>query len=142
MKFWLRLICAAVIVWQVASTLPKPGPVDPVIPVDPVVPVDPAPFPADRLSVLIVEEAQDRYLLPQSQLSIFSAGQVWMNSAGIASKILDPNTEGVNEQPWASAFAVPRDSLPWVVISNGVSGFSGPLPPTVEAFVELVGRFD
>lgn len=142
MKTIVQLIGVALMMFALVSAyVPGPGP-NPIDPVDPVDPVDPAPFPVDELAVLIVEESTERSTLPQAQLDIFTAGQVWMDQNGIEGMILDPDTQGVNMPPWREAFAVPRQSVPWIVISNGRSGTSEPLPQSLEAFKELVGRFD
>jgi len=45
----------------------------------------------------------------------------------------DVSTKNVSKI-WQDAMALPRTSLPWVVISNGISGYSGPLPATVRGW--------
>jgi hypothetical protein len=35
----------------------------------------------------------------------------------------------------------PRRSLPWLIISDGIEGWEGPLPETVAKFTELIGTF-
>lgn len=88
-----------------------------------------APFPADGLRVLVVEETADRGKLPESLLSSM-VSMDWKNIAGSGNwRMLDKDAPITKEEPWVkAAMAVERDSLPWLLISNGNSGYSGPVP--------------
>jgi hypothetical protein len=39
------------------------------------------------------------------------------------------------------AFGRPRQSIPWIVISNGVTGFEGPLPASEAATLDLLKKY-
>lgn len=135
---WVVLVVSLVMYYQGGSV-----PVPPVPPVPPIPPAPPAPFPADGLHVLIVEETAERSRLPKEQLAIFTATDVrtWLD-ANAKYRILDQHAPMVNDlKVWQDAMKVPRQSLPWVVISTGQSGFSGPLPADSKAFLELVGKY-
>ena len=47
----------------------------------------------------------------------------------------DPNNR------WAKALARPRTTLPWLVISNGVTGWEGPLPTSEEEVILAIDSF-
>ena len=54
----------------------------------------------------------------------------------------DPDTPFTNPQHrFAKALARPRTSLPWLIISNGKSGYEGPFPTTVEATLALLKQY-
>lgn len=94
-----------------------------------------APFATDKLSVLIVEQTEDRDDLPPSQVSAIES-TIWREyviSKGGEARVLEPEAKLSNEKPWVPlALAVKREKLPWLVISDGKRGFSGPLPETLE----------
>ena len=94
-----------------------------------------APFPANKLSVLIVEETEDRDDLPTSQVSAIESA-IWREyvlSKGGEARVLEPEAKLSNEEPWvAPALAVKREKLPWLVISDGKRGYSGPLPENLD----------
>lgn len=109
-----------------------------------VIPGGGAPFPAEKICVLIVEETSDRTKLPQAQL-VALIGPEWreaVRSKGGEFRQLDKETDVANDAPWVqAAMRVPRDSLPWVLISNGRSGHSGPLPADAAKLLELLARY-
>jgi hypothetical protein len=41
---------------------------------------------------------------------------------------------------WQSYWKVPRSGLPWVVVGNGRSGFSGPMPATADELLDLLKK--
>jgi hypothetical protein len=56
-------------------------------------------------------------------------------------RIYDADTDVTAEaKVWQDAMAVPRQSLPWLVVSNGRTGFSGPLPADPAAFQAIVNQ--
>lgn len=130
---------------------PKPDEED-----DPEPPPSSAPFPAPGLSVIILREAQEAHLLPPAQRSIFNSAKVigWCTQ----------NCTKLNGQPafriwdddytrpmFANAPAVLTDAYfllleqattrPWIAISDGKRGFSGPLPGTVDETLALLQKF-
>jgi hypothetical protein len=110
----------------------------------------PAPIPAAGLRVLIVFETADATSLPAGQRNVLysQAMRTFLDSKcplGPDGKthewrIYDADVVGA-EEPWKSAMSRPRTSLPWVVISNGTSGYEGPLPSSVEEMKTLVSRY-
>ena len=97
-----------------------------------------APFKTDKLSVLIVEETEDRDDTPRSQNAAISS-TIWrdyVNSKGGELRVLPPTHDASKESQWVQdALKVERDSLPWLVVSNGKSGFSGTLPENLDGLM-------
>lgn len=121
--------------------LPPPKP-DPVVPDPPKPdpkpdPVTTAPFPCPDggLRVLMVfERANSTKLSPGHHAAIFGVpSRTYLRSVCAGGengfRIYDPDDDVTNDDPvWKPAMAVKRDSLPWLVVSNGRTGYSGPLP--------------
>ncbi len=42
---------------------------------------------------------------------------------------------------WQAAMKRPRGSLPWIVVSNGTTGYEGPLPANLDATTALVLKY-
>jgi hypothetical protein len=42
---------------------------------------------------------------------------------------------------WRDALARPRKSLPWIVVSNGKTGFEGPLPGNAAEMLALLKKY-
>lgn len=133
---------------------PQPPPVDPVDPKPDPDPKPPAPDPTPqpgKLKILIVEETADRGKLPSSQMEVlFSpAIRAYVKTACSKSsdgnpdfRVYDVDTDTAKEAGWVQvAMKEPRASLPWVVLSNGVTGFSGPLPKTEAETLELLKKY-
>jgi hypothetical protein len=125
----------------------KPGP-NPPGPVDP--PKPPAPIVADGLHVLIVYESADLQKLPPGQLSALKSqtvrdyldGRCAKENGVAAWRIWDADVDTKeSSKAWQDAMKRPRASLPWIVISDGKSGFEGPLPGTVDATLELLKKW-
>jgi hypothetical protein len=103
------------------------------------------PFKTDVLSVLIVEQTEEASRLPRSQAAILqnsTALRQWIRTAKADFRQLDADETGeFLDSKWKSAMAVPRQSVPWIVIANPKSGFSGPLPKTIDETLALLERF-
>jgi hypothetical protein len=57
-------------------------------------------------------------------------------------RIVDQNVQVYGEQQiWKDALARRRSAMPWLIISNGKSGFEGPLPKSKSEFTELVKTY-
>lgn len=108
------------------------------------------PFPGvTGLHVLIVIETADRSKYDPGQLNVMDGRQVreWLdaNCAAITStrkawniwdKDVDARSFG---QAWDDALKRKRDSLPWLIASNGTKAIEIPLPKTPQEFIEKVG---
>jgi hypothetical protein len=115
-------------------------------------PVDPAPIPVAGLRVLIVEEATQRHTLSQGQRAILLGKQfrdflelkcvVGPDSRTKEYRIYDADISMSGESKlWQDVMKRPRSSIPWIVISNGTTGFEGPLPNSVEDAIALVNKY-
>lgn len=122
---------------------PGPGP-------DPVVP-----FPAPGLAVVITHEQQTTAQLPRSQQTIFTSSRIlqWLSQNCYKTqdnttlfRIYDDDQDVTNVHPvLKNAFNAAREASsgrgPWIVISNGKIGFSGPLPLTIDQTLDLLKRY-
>jgi hypothetical protein len=117
---------------------------------DGVVPPSPQPNPSvapisePGLHVLIVEETENRLTLPIGQLGILLSNG-WRTSfmaKGGQIRALDASNKYPNDLPkWQAAFARPRASLPWAIISNGTTGYEGPLPNSLPEWEALLAKY-
>jgi hypothetical protein len=124
----------------------------------PVYPPTPSPTPTPvppeietgPISVLIVEQDSDRrnseyiqYLNSmQSPLIRSYMDQRGKKVGGADWLVLDVDSD-VRHLPafWQDAFNQSRDSLPWILITNGKSGFAGPLPRTEAETLSLLKKY-
>lgn len=137
--------------WRiVAGQGPQPPP-DPKVDPKPK-PVDPAPIPVAGLRVLIVEEATQRHTLSQGQRAILLGKQfrdflelkcvVGPDGRTKEYRIYDADISMSGESKlWQDVMKRPRSVIPWIVISNGTTGFEGPLPNSVEDAIALVNKY-
>lgn len=116
---------------------------------------DPPPFPATGLTVLILEETESRNTLPKSQLEQLSSQELrdWARAhcqtlgGSPALRIWDDDLpiSGDVAKDWGAAAAKAKSDSsgkrPWVIVSNGTSGASQPLPDTLEETLTLLSRF-
>lgn len=128
-----------------APVPPEPGPTPPG-------PEPPAPIPGGELRVLIVEESADRAKLPAAQQAVLFSPRVrdYLNTNCAVGpdgktpewRILDKDTDLSGESAiWQAVMKRPRQSLPWIVIGYGNTGYEGPLPATVDEMLKLLARY-
>lgn len=139
--------------WDSVKTIitvgaPTPSPIDPVIPP---VPPDGLPIDGMGLRVLVVYETSDLQRLNKEshgqfitlyapELRSWLTANCVKDASGMPEwRFLDPDVPYTDANDvWSKALAKPRTSLPWIAISNGVTGFAGPLPSTPEDSLALV----
>lgn len=124
---------------------PPPGPNPP----------GPAPIPLSGLRVLILEETSNRQSLPPSQVSVLTSGEIRgylntkcaKNAAGSPEyRVLDiDNNVSALEKHWQDAVdsykKLPSKTLPWLIVSDGKTGYQGPLPVTVDETMTLLKKY-
>jgi hypothetical protein len=143
----------------VPTPTPTPGPVPPTpgpTPVPPVppgpTPPSPAPIPAPGLHVLMVYESGELSKLPPAQLSVLYAKSirdylqakcpVGPDGKTKEWRIWDQNTDASGDAPvWRDVMNRPRASVPWIIISNGTTGYEGPLPRTIDETLVLLRKY-
>ena len=113
-------------------------------------PLSPAPIPDPGFRVLIVYESADMTKYPVATQAILAGAEVREflkkncvaedGQPGFRIYDSDVNTSG-DLAVWRTAMTRPRTELPWVVISNGKSGFEGPLPKTAAEFIDLCKKY-
>ena len=125
-----------------------PTPPTPVVPVDPVITE-----PGNRF--LLVYEAEEKSEYPAEQAAIISSGNLaeYLDEHCVTStdgpewRMWDDDvrltdSSGPLVSPvWIEAMALPRTSLPWLIVTNGVDdGYTGPLPTTESDVMAIVRR--
>lgn len=110
-------------------------------------PYEPSREPAFRL--LIVEETSDRPRMLQSQQAIFTSvrlrNYLKMHCAkgpdgAAAFRFLDKDAELSGD--WRMTLrARPQRSYPWLYVTNGSHGYSGPLPASVDELLVLIRQY-
>ncbi len=103
----------------------------------------PPPFKVDKLSVLIVEETEDRPKLTSGQLDVLlgtAEGTVrdWIKKQGGEYRLVDVSEAPKLDAVWVQeAFAVERKSLPWMVAATPQRGASVPVTTAAAALEAL-----
>lgn len=105
-----------------------------------------APFPADHLMMLVVEETELEQNLTPGQRNAFHStkdGSVLSQLGPGNWRIIDKDSNTEREaEPWKTAFkAAKTEKLPSLVISNGRSGYVGPSPETEDQIKALIGKY-
>lgn len=132
-------------------TPPGPTPPGPTPP-GPTPPQPAPPIGGSGNRVLIVYETGDR--LPASQAAILTSGVLrdYLDAKTIkdehnptgAYRIWDKDVKLDHPSvsaSWKAAMARPRASTPWLIVSNGRTGFEGPLPKTVAETMKLLATY-
>lgn len=129
---------------------PSPPPIPPIPPKPPVPPEPPAPIPGDGFRVMIIYDEKHLPSIPEDQQSIIYSQAVrdYLNAKcvmGPDGKTHEfrfwPHTTLGGEKIWQDALARPRSVLPWLILSNGKSGYEGPLPKNVDEFMVLAKKY-
>lgn len=105
-----------------------------------------APFATDgTLHVLIIEESAERGKLKAGQLEAMTS-TLPDSIRGMAGeghfRLLDLSTSSdlsKDKKEFQAAGKVERKSLPWLVASNGRTGYSGPLPESIAETKKIIG---
>lgn len=106
-------------------------------------PPDP-PIPTTEFRVLILEETADRGQIPSSQLSVITSAPLrkWLDEMGAKWRVWDKDVDASREDAaWQAALKLEHGPLPWIHIANGTTGFSGPLPKTLDETKTLIGKY-
>lgn len=125
---------------------PRPPPVDPDVKPEPPKP-NVAPIPGDGLRVLIVYESMTN--LPPAQAAAIYGQEMrdYLNAKCPKGpdgrtpeyRIYDKDTPVDNESAtWKGAMSRKRDSIPWLIVSNGKTGFEGPLPANLADTMKII----
>ena len=127
---------------------PEPGPNPP----NPGPTPGPAPIPLDGFRVMFILESEDASEIPVGQRDIFYSADVrdYLNKKCVKGpdgktaewRIVDPDSEYTPEESrWKDASSRKRSTLPWMIISDGKTGYEGPVPATVQETLELLKKF-
>lgn len=138
---------------SVVVTLLGTSPVPPG-PNPPPVPPNPAPIPDVGFRVLIVYEktpTKPEDVLTSAQQTILYGKTVrdYLDThctkevdGGPGYRIWDANQVVAGDSDvWVKAFNRPRSSNKWLIVSNGTTGYEGPLPANKDEFLALVKKY-
>jgi len=132
----------------VGEVKPTPTPPTPTPPTP--TPSDNAPIPVAGLRVLIVHETMDTNLTKEQQVAIYGKTlRDYLRSKCVKvddvpeARIWDKDVDTTNASKlWQDVMKRERKSLPWIVVSNGKTGFEGPLPKDTEEIMNLIKKFE
>lgn len=134
----LALALAGYIGWK-EGWIPLPGPTPGPDPI-------PAPIPAEGLRVGIIYESADKARYTPKQLAVMASAELreYMRAKTVEYRIIDKDTPITDSPLWKAVLDRPRTDLPWLVISNGKTGFEGPLPKdmTPEQAKALIAKYE
>jgi len=133
---------------------PQPTPVPPTP--DPQPDPTEAPFPSPGLAVLILHEASRDGELPREQSTIFTHPNILRFGSQCVTvdgerffRVWDDdysddqfrNVPTLFREAYRKVVDQAAGRMPWIAISTGTGGYSGPLPGTVAETLELLKRF-
>lgn len=130
---------------------PRPPP-DPKPPDPKPDPVNPPPIPEPGFRVLIVYDRMTLGTIPASQNAIIFSKDIDAYCRAKCAKGPDGATPEFRQystdaaiateaKVWRDAFARPRASLPWIIVSNGTTGYEGPLPANIADTLKLLKKY-
>lgn len=126
-----------------------PGPTPPGPTPDPT--PSPAPIPSAGLRVLILYETSELSRLPISQASILSSTTLrhYLDEKCVKVgqtpeyRVYDKDTDLTNESElWRAAAKRPASKLPFLIVSNGKTGWEGPLPTSLDETMAIIKRHE
>lgn len=135
----------ALVIGDAPGPAPGPGPGPGPEPPAP----DKAPIPEPGFRVLVVYEKSDLTKLTPQQHSILYGAElreylqrkcaVGPDGKTTECRFYDQHTDMTHESAlWQAAMRRPRTALPWLIVSNGKSGFEGPLPSNVADTMKIL----
>lgn len=149
-------VATVITVLKPVPPTPPPAPAPPPAPepspkVDPAPPAD-VPIAADGLHVLVVYDAKTLSTLSEEQKAAIYGTDVrdylrahcpLTATNGQRGWQMWPDNADASGAPklWRDAYARPRKSLPWIIVSNGRAGYEGPLPATAADTLSLLKKF-
>lgn len=148
--FEKNIFAKKTIVVEVQGITPTPGPTPDPGPTPSPTPPRPsvAPIEGPGLRVLMVVESSEALDLQTQDVLYGRKVRDFMTANCIKVdgvpdwRIVDPDTQYTDrEQRFAKALQRPRTSVPWLIISNGVSGYEGPFPGGPDATLALIQSF-
>ena len=109
-------------------------------------PVAPIPGPGVKVLIVFDDTPAGRARVPEAQNAIIYGAEIRALLTKTCGKdgfrIWPSPADATGEaQVWRDAYARPRAALPWVVISNGVTGYEGPLSKTPAEFAALLAKY-
>lgn len=112
---------------------------------------EPSPIPDQGFRVLITYSNSSKSSLPKDQLAVLDSTDLraWLDSHCIQNaqsvpewRIWASEIQVNPDQPiWQKLMGLERKSEPWIIISTGVTGYSGPLPANEAETIKLLEKY-
>lgn len=136
----------------IGSPTPIPPPVPPIPPDPPGPTPGPVPIPDIGFRAMIVYESADATKMTKGQLSAMYSNSVrqYLRDKTVKGpdgktgewRMWDKDVDATGESKlWQDVMKRPRQSLPWIIISNGKAGFEGPLPDGIQPTLDLLKKY-
>lgn len=110
----------------------------------PVIPdFDPAPIELEEFYTVVIEDRSQRNQLSKEMIAALTSQQVEdaATRGGGVYELVD-SAQDVRELPEPVQAAIKRTTeLPWLVVSNGDSGYEGPHPQTLEDTLATINKY-
>lgn len=119
---------------------PDPGPTPP----------SPAPIPVAGFRVLIIHESAKTLPIAQNSIVYGKTVRDYLEAKCVVGtdgktkeyRIYDKDVDASADSAiWQKAMSRPRTQVPWLIVSNGTSGYEGPLPASVAETMTLLKRY-
>lgn len=108
-------------------------------------PPDVVPIPVTSLHVLMIWDRDQMPTLPASQVGIHSSTALrkWFTENNVQWRQFYSDSDPSSlDAKWKAAWDVPRESLPWIVASDGsTKSFKGPMPKTETELIQLLEKY-
>lgn len=151
-SFFAAIVLAFLIGVEANKAGFNPGSIIDSLPI-PVIETDSNPIVGSSRHFAVIYESGDKSSLPDAYRTVIDSVPLrgWLRDKGFVQdgndtfQFLDPdqNTQYIEDKWFARALALPREALPWVVISDGTKGYAGPMPEVMdsETNAEYLERF-
>lgn len=141
---------AAWVTVQVGKVTPGPKPPNPPDPPDPK--PDPAPIPEAGFRVLFIYETADLGTYPKEQQAALTSQEIrqYLNAKCVLGpdgktperRFYDKDVDLSGESKlWQKAMQRPRGPMPWLIVSNGSTGYEGPVPANIAETLKLLKKY-
>lgn len=124
------------------------GPLPPIPPDPDPIPPDPKPkppIPGEGLKVLLTYESGDLSKMTLAQLTALNSAnwRMYVKGKGGEWRAYDKDLgDASKDAQWVQdALKRPRTGTPWIVISNGQTGYEGPVPANLDDLMALLKKY-
>ena len=102
-----------------------------------------SPIDTERLTVVVIEETESRQSLHTDMLSAITSvkWRDYVKSKDGQWRVLDKDADISKDASWVKdCMKIQRTSLPWLIVSDKDTGYSGPFPENIDKMMEIIKR--